>query len=148
MQTKWLLSVTAVAEAGTGLCLLVLPDVPVALLLGLTQVAPETLLVGRVAGAALLGIGIASWLARNDRRTPAQRGLLAGILLYDVAAAGLLGFAGHTLNLVGPALWPAVVLHAALAAWCVVECLPGREGASAIAPPSAPPGRWRGKEDG
>jgi hypothetical protein len=127
MQTRWLLIVTACVEAGTGLCLLVLPDVPIALLLGLTWAAPEALLVGRVAGAALLSIGIASWLARNDQRTAAQLGLLAGILCYDVVAAVLLGVAGLALNMAGLALWPAVGLHASLAAWCVVDCLSGRK---------------------
>jgi hypothetical protein len=127
MQTKWLLMVTAVVEAGTGLCLLVLPAVPITLLLGLTRAAPEALLVGRVAGAALLCIGVASWLARKDRRAPAQLGLLTGILLYDVAAAVLLVFAAVALNMVGLALWPAVMLHAALAAWCFTECLSSRK---------------------
>jgi len=137
MQTKWFLIVTAFAEAGTGLCLLVLPAVPIALLLGLTQAAPETLLICRIAGAALLCIGIASCLARNDQRTPAQLGLLTGILLYDLAAAVLLGFAGVALNMVGLALWPAVVLHALLAAWCVVEYLSSKDGASTATPPGA-----------
>jgi hypothetical protein len=118
--------VTAVVEVGTGLLLLILPVVPLALLLGSSEAAPETLLVGRVAGAALLGIGVASWLARQEQRTPAQLGLLVGILIYDVAAAVLLGFAGAVLEMAGIALWPAVVLHASLAAWCVVEWLSSR----------------------
>ena len=42
------------------------------------------------------------------------------MLIYDVAAAALLAYAGLALSLVGIALWPAVVLHAALAVWCVV----------------------------
>ena len=46
------------------------------------------------------------------------------MLIYDVAAAALLAYAGLVLNMVGLALWPAVVLHAALAGWCVV-CLLG-----------------------
>jgi hypothetical protein len=147
MQTKWFLIVTAFVEAGAGLCLLVLPALPIALLLGLTQAAPETLLVCRIAGAALLCIGIASWLARNDHRTSAQLGLVIGILLYDVAAAVLLGFAGVALNMVGLALWPAVVLHALLAAWCFAECLSSRDGVSTVAPPdvfSKPLGRKEG----
>jgi hypothetical protein len=117
---KYLFLVTAFVEMGTGLFLLLLPAVPLALLLGTSEAAPETLLVGRVAGAALLGIGVASWRARQDRGTPAQLGLLAGILLYNVAAAVLLGFAGTVLEMAGVALWPAVVLHAALAVWCSV----------------------------
>jgi hypothetical protein len=43
--------------------------------------------------------------------------VLAGVLLYDVVVAGLLGYAGLSLNMAGIGLWPAVGLHAALAAW-------------------------------
>jgi len=65
-----------------------------ALLFGGRQVAPETLLIGRVAGAAVISIGVASWPARRDSRTPAQLGVLAGRLTYNVLAALLLAFAG------------------------------------------------------
>jgi hypothetical protein len=43
-------------------------------------------------------------------------------LIYDVAAAVILAYTGWFLNLVGILLWPAVLLHAALAVWCGV-CL-------------------------
>jgi hypothetical protein len=122
MQRAYLLLVTAFIEVGTGLALLVLPAVPFALLLGISVAAPEALLVGRVAGAALLAIGVSCWLARGDRRGPAQLGLLTGVLLYDGAAAALLGYAGLVLGMAGIALWPAVVLHTALAVWCAL-CL-------------------------
>ncbi len=128
MGLKLLFGVTALLEVVTGLSLLILPAVPLVLLLGSGEAAPETLLVGRVAGAALLGIGVASWQARADRRTPAQLGLLTGILLYDVAAAVLLAYAGAALHLAGIALWPAVVLHSALAVWCVLAMSPGGRG--------------------
>jgi len=49
--------------------------------------------------------------------------LIIGVLIYDVAASGLLAYAGLFLHMVGLALWPAVVLHLALTVWCVV-CLP------------------------
>jgi hypothetical protein len=88
------LIVTALVEAGTGLALLVLPAVPISRLLGLSQAAPEALLIGRVAGAALLSIGVASWLARNDQRSLAQRGLLLGILIYNAAVPVLLAYSG------------------------------------------------------
>ncbi len=116
---------TAILEVGTGLALLVVPSVPLALLLGLKQASPEAIFVGRVAGAALLALGVASWLARGDRGSPAERGLLIGVLIYDAAAAGLLVYAALGLSMAGVALWPAVVVHAALALWCVV-CLGAR----------------------
>ncbi len=131
MRLALLLIVTAFAEAGAGLLLVLLPAVLLALLFGWRQAAPETLLMGRVAGAGLLGIAVASWLARHDSRTPAQLGLLAGVLVYNVVAAVLLAFAGAGLNMAGILLWPAVVYHAALAAWCAA-CLRGRQAAERL----------------
>jgi hypothetical protein len=125
------LLVTAAVEVGTGLLLLIQPSVPIALLLGVGSPSPEATLVSRVAGAALLAVGVASWVGRGDTPGLAQLGLLTGVLIYDVAAAVLLGYAGLFLGLVGVALWPAVVLHIGLAVWCVV-CLstPPRDKAS------------------
>ncbi len=51
------LLITAVGEGVTGLFLLLWPAVPLALLLGVQAAAPETLLVARVAGTALIAIG-------------------------------------------------------------------------------------------
>lgn len=118
MRRKYLLIVTAVGEGGTGLALLAAPAVVCLLLLGVESPAPEALVVGRVAGGALLAIGVACWLARNDGRS-GQLGLLAGVLVYDVAAAVLLAAAGSSLGMAGVGLWPAVVLHGTLALWCV-----------------------------
>jgi hypothetical protein len=110
-----LLIVTAVLEIGTGLVLLFVPAVAFALLLGVSEAAPEALLVARVAGAALVALGVASGAARNSEPSAVQRGLLLGILIYDVAAAALLAYAGLGLGMVGIVLWPAVVIHTALA---------------------------------
>jgi len=119
---KLFLSVTAVVEAATGLCLLFLPAVLFAILLGLDNAAAAAIFVGRLAGAALLAIGVASWMARTDTRSPAQLGLLTGIFIYNVAASTLLGLAGALLKMAGVLLWPAVALHAVLAVWCFI-CL-------------------------
>ena len=76
------------------------------------------------ADGALLGIGVASWMAAADTLTPAQLGLLSGILIYDAAASMLLAFAGAVLKMNGVLLWPAVGLHAVLAVWCFICLLP------------------------
>jgi hypothetical protein len=115
---KSFLIVTAFAEAAMGLGLLIIPAVLFAILLGLDQPTADAVFVGRVAGAALLAIGIASWMARNDTLTPAQRGLLAGILIYNATVAMLLAYAGAVLKMNGILLWPTVALHVILTLWC------------------------------
>jgi hypothetical protein len=116
--SKLFLSVTAFVEAATGLCLLALPAVLFAVLRGLDPSSGDAIFVGRLAGAALLAIGTASWMARADTRTPAHLGLLTGILVYNAAATLLLAYAGAVLKMVGVLLWPAVAIHAILAVWC------------------------------
>ena len=127
MHRKWLLIVTAFVEVGAGLSLLVLPSIPLALPLGVSSAAPDALIIARIAGAALLAIGVGSWLARSEPYGPAQMGVLNGVLLYNVAVTALLAYSGSVLRMVGIALWPAVVLHTALAVWCVA-CLRGGGG--------------------
>jgi phosphotransferase system glucose/maltose/N-acetylglucosamine-specific IIC component len=119
MRRAALLLITAVGESATGLFLLLLPAVPLRLLLGLAT-APETLLVARVAGTAIIAIGVASGMARDDGGSPALRAVLTGILVYDVAVAVVLAYAGIGLGLSGILLWPAVLVHVALAVWCVL----------------------------
>jgi hypothetical protein len=118
----YLLIATAVGEAATGLLLLVSPAFPLWLLVGVEHPSPETAVVARVAGAALLAIGVGCWLGRGDQPGPAQRGLIAGVLVYSTTVAVVLAYAGLSAGLVGIALWPAVGLHALLSVWCVI-CL-------------------------
>jgi len=114
-----LLIVTALVETSIGVTLLLSPPLVAGLLLGASLDAPAALIVGRVAGAALLSLGVGCWLARDDGPSRAERGLIAMMLLYNCAAGAVLADAGARLGLVGALMWPAVALHVALAAWCV-----------------------------
>ena len=120
---KALFIVTAMIEAATGVALMVLPSVPAALLFGTTLDTPTALVVARIAGAALLALGVACWLARDDGQSRAARGLIAAMLTYNTAAVAILAHAGIYLELSGIALWPAIVLHVAMAVWCAVRVL-------------------------
>jgi hypothetical protein len=119
---KTLQTVTAVIELGAGLALLICPSATVALMVGAPLEAPAALTVARVGGAGLLALGVACWLARGDTQSRASRGLVAALWVYDVGAVAILAFAGIGFGLRGVALWPAVVLHAVMAIWCIV-CL-------------------------
>ena len=117
-----LLTLTAVIEMGTGLVLVASPPLLAALLLGSSVDAPAALTVGRVAGAALIALGVACWLARHEGRSRAATGLVAAMLLYNLAVVAILASAGIGYGLGGGVLWSAVVLHAAMAVWCIA-CL-------------------------
>src|SRR5208282_738664 len=112
---------TALTELGAGLALLSFPSAAVTLLLGAPLEAPAALTVARVAGAALLTLGAAFWLARGDTRSRAARGMVAAMVLYNLGAAIILGAAGIRSQPVGLVLWPAVVLHAAMTIWCIMS---------------------------
>jgi hypothetical protein len=88
------------------------------LLVGAPLEAPAALAVARIGGAGLLALAIACWLARSNTESQAARGLVAAMLLYDVAAAAILAYAGISYGLRGAALWPAVILHSAMSVWC------------------------------
>jgi hypothetical protein len=120
-----LFTATAVIELGAGLALLSCPSATAVLLVGAPLEAPVSLTVARVAGAALLALGIACWLARDDAHSRAARGLVAAMVLYNLSVAVILGIAGIWSQAVGIALWPAVILHAAMTVWCIVSLLGG-----------------------
>ncbi len=117
---KNLFIVTAVIEAGTGLLLVAVPSIVSRLLLGSLLEGPVAGMVARVAGIALLSLAVACWLARSDE-SRAARGVASAMLLYNVAVALLLTYAGTGLRLFGIGLWPAVLLHAGMTAWCVLS---------------------------
>jgi hypothetical protein len=113
-----LLKVTAIIEAVTGLGLIAVPALVVRLLLG-AEIFGASIPLGRVAGVALLALGVACWLARCDQRSRAAKGLVSAMVLYNLGVMVVLGFAGVCSQPVGIALWPAVILHAVMAVWCV-----------------------------
>src|SRR5262245_42188860 len=95
--TKRVLMVAAVAEMATGLALLIVPSLVGRLLLSeeLVGVAAS---VARVAGMALIGLGIACWPGPP----------LVGMLTYSTAVALYLAYFGIAGGRSGALLWPAV----------------------------------------
>jgi len=121
MVARTLLIVTALVETPIGVMLLVSPPLVARLLLGASLDPPAAFIVGRIAGAALLSLSAACWLARDDGPSRARRGLVAAMLLYNCTAAAVLAHAAAGVRLVGVLIWPAVALHAVLAVWCVAS---------------------------
>lgn len=118
---KLLLIITAVTEAGAGLALLVVPSVAVSALLGVPLDTPTGLVAGRIAGSALIALAIACWQSRNGERGGPATGIVKAMSFYNFAAAMVLVYAGIRLELRSALLWPTIVLHLGLGAWCVFQ---------------------------
>jgi hypothetical protein len=95
----------AAAEAATGLALLIVPSLVGLLLLG-EELSGVAIPAARVAGIALIALGIACWPGRP----------LVGMLIYSALVALYLAYLGFASGVTGVFLWPAIVLHAILAA--------------------------------
>jgi hypothetical protein len=104
---KKILGFAALAEAGTGAILLAYPPLAVQALFG-AEISGAGIIMSRIAGVALLGLGVACW--------PSKTGLqpLYGMLVYSTLATLYLIRLGIRGAPVGLLLWPAVVFHAVL----------------------------------
>ena len=110
MNTRTLVRLSAGIEAATGLALIAAPDFVGRVLLG-ANLSDSGIAVGRVAGFALLSLGLACWPAADNATPSAVRALFA----YNLFAAVYLGYLRVSGEFVAFLLWPACVLHAALA---------------------------------
>ena len=118
-EMKRLLVVAAGCEALTGLGLAFNPLLVVQLLFG-ARPSGAGLAMSRVAGIALLSLGVACW---PDRDAIASRAPLRAMLVYNVLATLYLLVLAVGGESVGPLLWPAGVAHAVLTIWCFAVIL-------------------------
>jgi len=99
------LALVALGEAATGLALLLAPAIVARLLLGLDDPTGVALVIARVTGIALIGLGLSCWPGSTA---------LAGMLTYSGGVTLYLALVGLGGEWVGVLLWPAVALHAVL----------------------------------
>ncbi len=117
---------TAALEAGAGVALVLFPLQAVSLLLGPEVAGPGAMPIEKVAGCALIALALLCWLARRDTQSAAARGIVWGMTIYNLGVIAVLcvfalGQAALPLGpsqTVGMLLWPAVVLHTVMSAWC------------------------------
>ena len=110
------LVIAAVLEIATGLALLLAPALVGELLLG-AAVAGIAATIARVAGIALIGLGIACW--------PGPPNL--GMLVYSTGVALVLAWLGFTGGASGVLLWPAAAAHVLLSAWLAIDWTRGSQ---------------------
>ena len=102
----------AVAEVATGLALLIVPSLVGQLLLG-QQLTGVAVPVARVAGIALIALGVVCWPGPP----------LIGMLIYSALVTLYLAYLGFVAGLAGVLLWPVVIIHAILTALFAREAL-------------------------
>ena len=117
-----LLTLTAIIEVPTGLAFLCCPPATLALLLGPGLDAFAAVALGRVAGVALVALGVACWLAQYDAQSCAARGLVSAMALYDFGVVVIFATAIGS-HPSGVAFWPAIILHGTMAVWCIASLL-------------------------
>lgn len=110
MTTKALVMVSSTIEAATGLALIIDPELVARILLG-TDLLGGGIAVSRVAGAALLALGLACWPSMDDATAQTTRALF----IYNFLAAIYLGYLRAGGDFVSYLLWPVCALHALLA---------------------------------
>ncbi len=99
-------------EIVMGVTLIVIPKLPCQLLLA-SPLEGAGVTMGRFAGIGLLALGIAYL---STAATAPPRGAVLGLFVFNVAAVVLFTWVGVTTTLHGFLLWPAAILHAAIAA--------------------------------
>lgn len=114
MVHRYLVKAAAWLEVIVGLALIAAPDLPSRLLLG-AGLDGAGVPVARFAGIALLALGCTCLFTA----AAAPRGALWGLYIFNAAASILLAWVGLATPWHGVLLWPAVILHAAIAAGLV-----------------------------
>ena len=76
-----MLKTTAIIEIPTGIALLAVPAWLASTLLGALLDTSPGLALARLAGAAILSLGVACWVGSGDARSRATIGLVAAMLL-------------------------------------------------------------------
>lgn len=120
---KTVLTITAILESGTGLVLIAVPSLLTQILFDVILETPAALAVVRIAGAALVSLGLACWLARNQIQSIAAKGLVIAMFLYNTVIALVLAYSAISSGLSGFGLWPAVLIHLSFGIWCVMSLL-------------------------
>jgi hypothetical protein len=124
LQMKKLLAVAALGEVATGVVLAIYPPIVIKLLFE-AEISGASLVLSRITGIALIGLGVACW--------PCEKAscALCGMLTYSSLVMLYLAYVGASGGPVGVLLWPAVIVHAILTLFLAREWLRQKESKAA-----------------
>jgi hypothetical protein len=108
---KKLLAFAAVSEAAMGVALMITPLLVGRLLFG-AELAGLSIPVARVAGIALIALGLACWPGSDAANSPSRA--FRAMFCYSLLATLYLAYLGISGEAVGILLWPAVLIHMVL----------------------------------
>jgi hypothetical protein len=106
---KKVLLLAAVSETATGVASLIFPSL-VGRLLFSAELTGVSIPLARLAGIALIALGVACWPGRHTGSSLSQA--LRAMLCYSLLATLYLACLGVRGEWVGILLWPAVAVHA------------------------------------
>ena len=109
MSKKKLFVAGILFEAATGLALIIDPGLVIRFLVGL-DLSPGGMVLGRIAGTALLSLCIACWPGKQVTHVGRTSAVLA-MFTYNLIATVYLAYVWLGLGLVGLLLIPALVEH-------------------------------------
>ena len=112
MNARFIFNASAIVEVSTGIALLVVPALVIRLMLG-SELDQTSLAIARIAGAALLSLGL------STRETPqyvARFTTRAGMCIFNLLAAGFLANFAIVDGLAGVLLWPIAIFHGVIGA--------------------------------
>jgi hypothetical protein len=110
---RWILYAAAADPMLTGLFMFASPSLFGQLILGGADSSAATLALGRIGGAAMFALGLASWPSISTMAAPASSPTRA-LLIYNVLATLYLTYLARVAQMAGVLLWPAVAVHATL----------------------------------
>lgn len=119
MNVRLLLEVITYIYVLTGVALVVFPAFVTGAVLGVSLTEPAALVVSRVAGTALLSLGIISWMVASEGRSKPGKSLVTGLAIYNTLIMMVMVYTITLQDFTSAGLWIVILLHALLAGWCI-----------------------------
>jgi hypothetical protein len=119
MNVKLLLEAMAIINILAGVVMIVFPVFLSGAVLGVSLNEPAAIVVLRVAGVAILSLGIVCWMVASEGRSKPGKSLVTGLAIYNTLIMMIIAYTITIQNFTSPGLWVVILLHAIFAGWCI-----------------------------